>query len=110
MFAFVCLFSVVGKSVNLSDFSNFVVVVVVVFSFVWKHGSMRSLQLIMFCYVQCGTVCAHHDACHTTHAIRNPWTASKSDRATKMIVTLLFNDGFQKFKNSFKADEIFLGK
>ena len=64
----------------------------------------------MFCYVQCGTVCAHHDACHTTHAICNPWTASKSDRATKMIVTLLFNDGFQKFKNSFKADEILLGK
>ena len=34
----------------------------------------------------------------------------KSDHATKIIVTLLFNDGFQKFKNSFKADEILFGK
>ena len=34
----------------------------------------------------------------------------KSDRATKIIVTLLFNDGFQKCKNSFKANEILFGK
>ena len=40
----------------------------------------------------------------------NPWTASKSDRATKIIVTLLFNDGFQKCTNSFEADEILYGK
>ena len=38
-----------------------------------------------------------------TIAICNPWTASKSERATKIIVTLLFNDGFQKRKNSVKG-------
>ena len=47
---------------------------------------------------------------HTINAINNPWTASKCDRATEIIVTLLFNDGFQKLKNSVKADEILFEK
>ena len=44
------------------------------------------------------------------NAIGNPWTASKSDCATKIIVTLLFNDGFQKRKNPVKAAEILFEK
>ena len=55
-------------------------------------------------------VCAHYDACNTVNAIFNPWTASKSDHATKIIVTFLFNDGFQKCRNSFTAEEILFGK
>ena len=56
-------------------------------------------------------VCTHHNACNTTNAICNPWTASKSDCATKIIVTLSISDGFQKIlKNSVKADEVFYGK
>ena len=55
-----------------------------------------------------------HDICttrlsNTTNVIGNPWTGLKSDGVTKMIVTLLFNDGFLKFKNPFKADGIFFG-
>ena len=38
------------------------------------------------------------------NAISNPWTASKSDCTTKIIVTLLFNDGFPKCKNHVKGD------
>ena len=49
-------------------------------------------------------------SCNTTNALCNPWTASKFDRATKIILTLLFKDGFQKFKNSVKADEILFDK
>ena len=40
----------------------------------------------------------------------NPRTASKGVRATKIIVTLLFNEGFQKCKDSFEADEILYKK
>ena len=45
---------------------------------------------------------------NTTNAICNPWTASKSDRATKIIVTLLFNDGFQKIKNPLWKKVLFV--
>ena len=38
------------------------------------------------------------------NAISNPLTASKSDCTTKIIVTLLFNDGFPKCKNQVKGD------
>ena len=55
-----------------------------------------------------------HDVCttqstNTTCVIGYPWTALKSDGFTKIIVTVLFNDGFLTFKNPFKADEIFFG-
>ena len=69
--------------------------------FIWNNGSTRSLWL-----VTC-TVCC---ACSTTNEICNPWTASKSDRATKIIVTLLFKDGFQKCKNYVEADKILFEK
>ena len=69
--------------------------------FIWNRVSTRSLWL-----VTC-TVCC---ACSTTNEICNPWTASKSDRATKIIVTLLFNDGFQKCKNYVEVDKILFEK
>ena len=40
----------------------------------------------------------------------NPWTASKNDRTSKIIVTLLFNVRFQKYKNPVEADEILFEK
>ena len=39
-----------------------------------------------------------YHAHNTTDTICNRWTAWKSDRATKIIVTLLLNDGFEKEK------------
>ena len=42
-------------------------------------------------------------AYNTTNTICNPWTAWKSDRATKTIVTLLFNDGFEERKIPIEA-------
>ena len=44
-----------------------------------------------------------YNAYNTTNTICNPWTASKSDRATKIIVTSLFNDGFEKRKIPIEA-------
>ena len=70
---------------------------------------------IVFCFLckfGIGGACAvcNYDLLHTfpkfhtyntTNTLCNPWTAWKSDRATKIIVTLLFNDGFEKKKNSY---------
>ena len=56
-------------------------------------------------------LCVHTSrSCNTTKAFYNPRTASKSDHVTKIIVTLLMKDGFQKCKNSFKANELFFWK
>ena len=65
--------------------------------------------MIMTCY---GSGLCVHITMHAlvANAISNPWTASKSDCATESIVTLLFNDGFQKCKNPVKADEILFEK
>ena len=71
----------------------------------------------VFCFLRkfgIGGACAvcNYDLLHafpdyhvhnTTDTICNPWTAWKSDRATKIIVTLLFNDGFEKRKIPIKA-------
>ena len=54
------------------------------------------------------TVCAHHD--HATLQTQLQSVDSFKNRATKIIVTLQFNDGFQKCTNSFEADEILYGK
>ena len=53
---------------------------------------------IMICYTHFPII-MHN----TTDTICNPWTAWKSDRATKILVTLLFHDGFEKRKIPIKT-------
>ena len=58
---------------------------------------MRSLQLRLI------TRISEYHAYNITNTICHPWTAWKSDSVTKIIVTLLFNDGFEKRKISVEA-------
>ena len=44
-----------------------------------------------------------YNAYNTTNAISNPRTAWKSDRATKIIVTLVFHNWFEKRKIPIEA-------
>ena len=70
----------------------------------WEYAQFT----IMTCYVH--RVCTSR-SCNTANADAIcSVEKTKSDRATKIIVTLLFNDGLQKCKTSFKANEILFGK
>ena len=105
MFSFYFVYFLFSYSGSLKcELINYSFVLSVIYLKSWAYVQFT----IMTCYVYC--VHAHHDAHNITNANCNPWTASISDRATKIIVTLLFNDGIQKFKNSVKADDILFGK
>ena len=91
----------------------FVFCLFVFFSGRLKCELTRFFQLVFFVLsVNHGGACAvcnnflhvipDYHACNTTYTIIcNPWTAWQSDRATKIIVTLLLNDGFEKKKGKF---------
>ena len=106
MFVFVCLFVCFFNDRLKCDIIRcFQIFCSLFYLELWKYAQFTIMK------VQCRTVCALHDACNTAHAICSPWTASKSDRATKIIVTLLFSDRFQKnLKILLQLMKSFLGK
>ena len=71
-----------------------------VFCFLCKFGMVEHVQ---FAIMICVHAISDYHAHNTTDTICNPWTAWKSDRVTKIIVTLLFNDEFEKRKIPIKA-------
>ena len=108
MVLYVCFSSLVYKNGWLEcELTRFLQLISCLLSYLesWKYTQFT----IIMTYVHCLTECAHHF--HATNVICKSkelqGQLQESDCSTKMLVTLLFNDGFQKFKNSFKAEDFF---
>ena len=75
---------------NRLGFSNNILCFLCKFG-IGEHAQFVIIIIIMICYTHFPIIM--HTITQTKFAI--PWTAWKSDHDIKIIVTLLFNDGFE---------------